>query len=199
MSTKKTFKHAIQQEILDEETGELTRQYLVTEVVPDYIDVKLPKKHKFNNGPFITLFQNTMLDIAKHGNLTKNELLLLLYLIGTAGMDNMVSLDLDILSSELKLAKSNVSTALSGLVKRNIVFRKDGYRYGHAALPFQLKLNYDQINYNMTYKNKIKGFASSVHKHPSIELNNETAPNQIDMFKNEIAEPHFPRESESNT
>lgn len=168
---QKTYKSGISQEYIDEETGELVRQYVLTEVVPNYVDVKLPQKHKFNNGDFITIFQKSMYEISKFGNLTKNELQLLLFLLGTTGLDNSICVDLDILSEELGIKKSNMCNALQGLVKRNIVLKKDGYRGGtQKTLPFELRLNYDQLNYNLSYKGKIKEYPKIKGKHPDIQL-----------------------------
>ena len=66
------------------------------------------------------------------------------------------------------MKKSNVSRALKGLVQRNIVIRKDGYRYGKTPLPFELHLNFDQINYDLAYNGKIKEFGKHKTEHPQL-------------------------------
>lgn len=133
-----------------------------------YVDMKLPERFRYNNGDFITVFQKALKNIVMFGNLTKNEAMLLLYLIGSASQDNSVNIDLKVLSEDLQMKKSNVSTALKGLVCRNIILRKDGYRYGNQPLPMELTLNYDQINYNVAYNGKIKNFQSNRREHPRI-------------------------------
>lgn len=167
--TKKntTYKTGIQQEFINEDTGELVRQYVVTEVVPNYIDVKLPKKEKFNNGNFITIFQNTMYNISKYAKLTKNEYQLLIFLLGTAGLDNSICVDLNILSEELNLKKPNLSTALKGLEKRNIIIRKNQF-YKGGKKEMELSLNYDQLNYELAFKGKIKEYKTLKFNHPEI-------------------------------
>lgn len=140
------------------------------EVVEGYIDVKLPKKHRFNNGGFITVFQQAMYNISKFADLTKGEYKLLLFLLGTAGIDNSIIIDLDVLTEELNEKKSNLSTYLKGLTKRNIVIRRNGYRGGFTkGLPMELSLNYDQINYDLAYNGKIKEYSKIRVKHPEIE------------------------------
>lgn len=162
------------EEVVNEDTGEVAMrltEHTVTrtvEVNKDYVDLKLPKKFKFNNGPFITIFQKAILNIAMLGNLTKNEMHLLLYLIGSCGVKNSISTDLDKLSADLGIKKPNVSTALGGLCKRNIVIRKDGYRYGKTPLPFELHLDFDQINYSLGYNGKATNFHNDKNTHPQL-------------------------------
>lgn len=157
----------------------ITRETIENEIIDDYVDVKLPKKHQLNNGGFITIFQKAMLNIAILSNLTKNEYQILLYLIGTAGVDNSVSLDLNIISDALNIKKPNVSSALGSLVSRNIVLRKNGYRYGNNPLPFELSLNYDQINYDLAYNGKVKEFKNVQFKHP--QISHEPLSGQLDL------------------
>jgi hypothetical protein len=180
MAIRKTYKQGLSQEFVDEETGEIIRQVLVTERVEGYNDVKLPNKGRLDNGDFIVLFQKSMELIAKL-KLSHNEMKLFIYLIGTAGIGNSVTTDLDIISKELSWYKQNTSTALKGLVKRNIVIRHDGYRYGHTPLPMNLKLNFDQLNYNLAYNGKIKEYKKAKINHPPIVFD-DISPNQLDIF-----------------
>lgn len=167
---RKTFKQGMSQEFVDEETGEVFRQYVVTEQIEGYTDVKLPHKAKFNNGSFITVFQQSMYNIAKYADLSKGEMKLLIYLLGTAGMDNSVCVDYNILCQELGEKKPNVAKHLKGLTDRKIVIRKDGYRGGNVKyLPMDLSVNYDQINYDLAYNGKIKEYKKNKPKHPEIE------------------------------
>lgn len=159
-------------------------------VMEDYVDVKLPRKFRFNNGGFVTIFQKAMANIAMFGNLTKGEMQMLLYLIGTCGTANSVCIDLVQLSKDLKMTKGNVSTALKGLVQRNIVIRKDGYRYGKTPLPFELHLNFDQINYDLAYNGKIKEFGKHKTEHPKLMQSDGETP-LLDMAK-KLPSPESP-------
>lgn len=93
---------------------------------------------------------------------------MLLYLIGTCGMGNSICIDLVQLAERLGMKKPNVSRALKGLVERNIVIRKDGYRYGKTPLPFELHLNFDQINYDLAYNGRTKDFGKLRKEHPQL-------------------------------
>ena len=132
--------------------------YEQRELVDGYTDVRLPKRHRYNNGGFITLFQTALLTIVESGNLSKLEMTMLLWLLATAGVDGSVETNLDIISEALGQKKPNVSKALKGLVQRNIVLRKDGNRYDRTPLPMELSLNYDQINYRFAYNGKTSNF-----------------------------------------
>lgn len=144
--------------------------YEQRELVDGYTDVRLPKRHRYNNGGFITLFQTALLTIVESGNLSKLEMTMLLWLLATAGVDGSVETNLDIISEALGQKKPNVSKALKGLVQRNIVLRKDGNRYDRTPLPMELSLNYDQINYRFAYNGKTSNFSEKKISHPEIEL-----------------------------
>lgn len=171
--TAKLTDYPRQEVVVDKETGEIIKMTEVTRtievpILEDYIDVKIPKKFKFNNGGFVTIFQKAMLNIAMFGKLSKGEMQMLLYLIGTCGMGNSICIDLVKLSKDLGTSKGNVSHYLKGLVERNIVIRKDGYRYGKTPLPFELHLNFDQINYDLAYNGKTKEFRKKKTEHPQL-------------------------------
>lgn len=180
MGEKKTYTAKItdyprQEYEVNPETGEVIKmtetvvqRTVEVPVMEDYVDVKLPRKFRFNNGGFITIFQKAMANIAMFGDLSKEEYRMLLFLIGTCGAANSVCIDLVELSEKLSMKKSNVSRALKGLVQRNIVIRKDGYRYGKTPLPFELHLNFDQINYDLAYNGKIKEFGKHKTEHPQL-------------------------------
>lgn len=160
---------------VNQDTGEVIKmtetistRTIEVPVLENYVDVKLPRKFKFNNGGFITVFQKAMANIAMFGNLSKEEYKMLLYLIGTCGMGNSICIDLVQLANTLGMKKPNISRALKGLVERNIVIRKDGYRYGKTPLPFELHLNFDQINYDLAYNGKTKEFRKKKNEHPEL-------------------------------
>ena len=144
--------------------------YEQREFVDGYTDVKLPTRHKFKNGGFITVFQKALLTRVEEGKLSKSEMTLLLWLLATAGIDGSVDTNLDIISSAIGLSKPMVSKSLKGLVQRNIVLRKDGNRYDRTPLPMELSLNYDQINYRFAYNGKTANFSEKKISHPEIEL-----------------------------
>ena len=159
-------KKIITAKITETHTETSVSRTLEVPMMEGYVDMKLPEKHMFRNGNFITVFQKALRNIAMFGNLTKNESILLLYLIGSCTQDNSVCIDLNILSEDLQMDKSNISKAIKGLVLRNIVLRRDGYRYGNKPLPMQLSLNYDQINYNVAYNGKTKTYKEHKKQHP---------------------------------
>lgn len=167
---KKTYKSGISQEFLDEKTGTLHRQYVVHEEIEGFVDVKLPKKGRFNNGAFITVFQKTMFDISTKANLSKGEMQLLLYLLSTTGIDNAVCTNFDIIVSDLGVNKGNLSRHLKGLVDRKIVIKNKGNRgQGVRYVPMELSINYDQLNYDLGYNGKIKDYNKKKFNHPEIE------------------------------
>lgn len=163
---------------VDPETGEIItehRNVMSVECVEGggVKFVALRDKHFFNK-PFVTVFQESLLLISKQANLTKNEMRLLVYFIATCGADNRVEIDLPIISEELKIAKPNVSTALKGLVKRNIVIisEKNNYR---APKTLSVVVNYDQINYNLSYNGKTKDYPLKKKEHaPLLESDGVT-------------------------
>lgn len=159
-------KKVITAKLTETHTETSVSRTLEVPVMEGYVDLKIPEKHRFNSGNFITVFQKALRNIAMFGNLTKNESILLLYLIGSCTQDNSVCIDLNVLKDDLKMDKSNLSKAIKGLVMRNIVLRRDGYRYGNKPLPMQLSLNYDQINYNVAYNGKIKTYREHKKGHP---------------------------------
>ena len=180
---KTTYKTRLVKERVDEETGEIIRQAVETEYVPGFVDVKLPKRKHLGNGDFITVFQNTMFRIATEAKLSKNEMQILLYLLGTAGFDNSIYIDLDILSGDLDIKKPNVSTALKGLLKRNIIIKRDGYRGGNQKTkPFELSINYDQLNYGITWKGDYNEHKKVKMNHPEILSLPKEEPKQLDLF-----------------
>lgn len=191
--------YAHPEEYVDPETGEvkirMTEETITrtVEVTPDFVDLKVPRKFRFNNGNFITIFQKAIANIAMFGNLSKMEMKMLLYLIGTCGQQNSVCIDLVKLSEDLKMSKGTVSDALKGLVERNIVIRKDGYRYGKTPLPFELHLNFDQINYGFAYNGRIKHYKEDKQNHPQLMQSDGETPLLIENKKS----PNYPTMDEA--
>lgn len=146
--------------------------YEQKEFVEGYVDLKLPKRHKFTNGGFLTIFQKPLQAIVKDGKLSKSEMALLLWLLSTAGMDGSVDTNLKEIEEVLHLSKSMASRAVKGLVQRNIIIRRDGNRFDREPLSMELLLNnsYDQLNYGLAYNGKTALFKEKKRKHPAIEL-----------------------------
>ena len=187
--------YAHPEEVVDPETGEvkvrLTEETITrtVEVTPDFVDLKVPRKFRFNNGNFVTIFQKAIANIAMFGNLTKGEMKMLLYLIGTCGSQNSVCIDLVKLAKDLNTTKGGAATCLKGLVERNIVIRKDGYRYGKTPLPFELHLNFDQINYDLAYNGRIKHYREDKENHPQLMKSDGETPL---LLENKKVDPEYP-------
>lgn len=144
--------------------------YEQREIVAGYTDVRLPIKHKFQNGGFITVFQEALQTIVQYGNLSKSEMALLLWLLGTAGIDGSIITDLNEMSGALGIGKPMASKALKGLVERNIVLRRDRSRYERTPLRMDLTFNYDQLNYNIAYNGKTANFRRKKLEHPALSV-----------------------------
>lgn len=157
---------------IDENTGEIIqrRTTRVIEQVDEYIDVKLPKKHRLNNGNFITLFQEGLNDIILNGNLSKGEMKLLLYLIANANAFGAINLTLSDLANDLKEHKSHLVTYIKGLVERKIILKKveNGARIKRKSNYYELSLSYDRLNYNLAWKGKIKNYKEVIYKDPNV-------------------------------
>lgn len=160
--------------------------YETKEFVDGYVDVKLPERHYFRNGGFLTMFQEPLQIIAEHGNLTKAQYQLMLWLIGTAGADGSVVTNLDIIAESISMSKSMVSRALKGLVQRNIIIRSDGTRYDRQPLPMELSFNYDQLNYNLAYNGKTANFRKNKVKHPALSIPGEKDGQWLDTSTGEM-------------
>lgn len=170
---KKTYKSGNQNDIIfDENSGEIlhTRTTRVIEQVDEYIDVKLPKKHKYNNGNFITLFQESLNEIVLNGNLSKGEMKLLMYLIANSNVFGGVNLTLNDLFNDLKEDKRNIVNFIKGLVERKIIIKKveNGARMKGKVNYYELSLSYDRLNYNLAWKGKIKDYKEVQYKDPTI-------------------------------
>lgn len=185
MAKKASYKTGLQQVFVDEETGEIVRQTVTTEVVEGYRDIKLPDRSRFNNGSFITLFQASMLTIAKNRKyFTTEEKDILFYLLGTAGLGNSIDIDQPTLAEELGLQRTHVNKALKSLERKNIIItKKAGSRARNQTQDYLIKLNFDQLNYNLAYNGKTKDFSKIKHNHPPLSIEeNYVAPNQISLF-----------------
>lgn len=182
---KKTYKHSLCQGFIDTDTGEVIKQTVVTEVVEGYKDLKLPEKHKINNGNFIVLFQKAMYEISiNHHLFTRNEFVLLTYLIGTAGIGNSIYIDYPTLTDELKIKRPNIVTAINSLVKKGIIVKNKAklHRSRSEAVLMQMSLNFDQLNYNLAYVGKFKEHSRLKGTHPPITLLESDNPGQMNLL-----------------
>lgn len=164
--------------------GKVTRTMIEREVIEDYVDVKIPNRHRLNNGNFIVLFQEAMFEISKNKSLSRDEMRILLYLIGTAGINGSVDLTQQFICEELDIKRPNVSTAIKGLVARNIVVKsiKNGARMHKEPNLYTLSLQIDRLNYNMVWKGKIRDYKHVQHKDEPILLEAKTEKKQINLF-----------------
>lgn len=181
MGKKSRNVQGLMQEYVDTDTGELIRQTVTTEVIEGYVDVKLPEKHKFNNGNFIVLFQKSMLEVIKHRkNFQRYELELLLYFLGTAGIANSIYVDYPTLMEDLGYARSIVVKAVRGLEKKGIILRaKAKGRQQDESQLMKVSMNFDQLNYNFGYNGKIKEFSVLKNDHPPLAIENKETKNQL--------------------
>jgi len=185
MAKRSSYKTGLSVIQVDEETGEMLKQTITTEVIEGFRDVKLPERHKFKSGPFITLFQNSMKLIAQNGkkNFTKDELVILIFLLGTAGLGNSIVVDYPLLSEELNIQRTHCVTAIKSLILKGIIIKQKEYRADrNTPKEMQLSVNFDQLNYNLAYNGKIKDHSTLKFVHPDLELE-EKNKKQLDIFK----------------
>lgn len=175
----------ISQEYVDEETGEITRQMVITETVEGFTDLKLPTKHKLNNGNFIVVFQNAMAEISKNGGcFTRNEFHLLFHFLGTAGLGNSIYTDYPTLVKELGIQRTHCVTALKSLERKGLIIKKGtGSRSKNESALMNVRMNFDQLNYNFAYNGKIKDFKNVQYDHPPLSIDtNNGGPKQLELF-----------------
>lgn len=152
-------------------TREIIEREISSEYDGEYRNITVRNKPKLNNGDFITLFQDVMLELSR-AELTKNELRMLFYLIGTAEKGNAICIDLNTLCFELSDNKGNVSRTLNSLSKKNIIIKatKQGARMRGETNYYELSLNFNRLNYQLAYKGKIKDYKHFQHRDPKIDL-----------------------------
>ncbi len=151
-------------------TREIIEREISSEYDGEYRPIIVREKPRLNNGNFITLFQDVMYELSK-AELTKGELRMLFYLIGTADKGNAICIDLNTLSEHLCEKKSNVCQTINSLAKKNIIIkatRKQGARMKGETNYYELSLNFDRLNYQLAYKGKIKDYKHLQHRDPKI-------------------------------
>ncbi len=171
-------------------TREIIEREINSEYDGEYRNIVVRAKPKLNNGDFITLFQGVMLELSK-ADLTKNELKMLFYLIGSADKGNAICIDLKTLCLELSDNKGNISRTLNSLAKKNIIIKatRQGARIKGETNIYELSLNFDRLNYNLAYKGKIKDYKHLQHRDPKIEL--KSLPTNHDVNQLQIPFGHF--------
>jgi hypothetical protein len=188
MGKRNSYKTGLQHIEVNNETGEILKQTITTEVIEGYKDVKLPEKHFFpkSTGSFITLFQDSMKLIAQNGRkyFTKDELIILIYLLGTAGIANSIVIDYPLLVSELGIQRTNSVTAVKSLIRKGVVIKQSEYRGGlRSSKEMQLTVNFDQLNYSLAYNGKIKEFKEKQFIHPKLTIGEEIDKKQLGLFE----------------
>lgn len=146
------------------------KHFIQREIVEGCDNLQIPKKYRLNNGSYILLFQSVLNSLAEDVTISRSETRVLLSLMGSAGVDGSISLDLGTLSKKLHLSKSSVSLAIKGLVQRNLIVKRDGSRYDRSPLSGIPHVNYDQLNYRFAYNGRIKEFGNKKYNHPEIEM-----------------------------
>ena len=177
-------------------TREIIEREINSEYDGEYRNIVVRAKPKLNNGDFITLFQSVLLDLSK-AELTKNELRMLFYLIGTAQHGNAISTDLKTLCFEPSENKGNVSRTLNSLAKKNIIIKaiRQGARIKGETNIYELSLNFDRLNYNLAYKGKIKDYKHLQHRDPKIELKSLPTNHDVNQLQIPFGD-FFPPETE---
>jgi predicted transcriptional regulator len=151
------------------------------EVIENYRDVKVPEKHKLNNGDWIVLFQEALLKIAMDEDLSKGSLRVLFYLISKTKLTNEVKLPTKTIATDLNEKFQNVYTSLKGLEERNILIRDK-----------ETKLI--RLNYELAYKGRFKDFKKFQYKDVPL-LSEKVTSKQKSIFDeidlpNPETEPH---------
>lgn len=169
---RRTYKTSYQQGFVDNNTGEIIKQTVVTEYVEGFRDVKLPIKKKLGNGNFIVVFQNAMLQIALHHNLfTRNEMTLLFYFLGTAGVGNSILIDYPTLVELLGIQRTNIVAAIRSLERKMIIVKsKVTRRKRDESQLMNLEINFDQLNYYLAYNGKFGDHLKLKYNHPNLVL-----------------------------
>ena len=162
-------------------------QVIEREMMVGYKDVRLPIKQRLDNGDFLVIFQSVLYDVITKSDLSKPEYKVLFYFVSVAEMDSSITINLDLLVSELKLKKSNISKALNILVKRNIILKKcveNGGRKHGKPNHYELSLSKDRLNYRLMWKGKIKDYKNVKGQDPTInhEPKQLNAPIQRTLF-----------------
>jgi len=141
---------------------------VIEEIVSDEM-IQVPKKHKLNNGNFITLFQNAMLNIVFNMNLSKGAYRLLIYLIGKTEINNEIKLTLYSISKEIGEKQPNIVRYFKELESFNIAIRNKERK--------TIRLNYD-----LAYKGKIKEYNKLKFSDPEMINSPKKDKNQLKMF-----------------
>ena len=173
----KEFTEKVTKAVIESET----KSFTVTEVIPNHVDRKVRLKDKFNNGHFITLFQESINDIIENGDLSKPELIILFSFIGNAGENGKLVLTQKAICEKLKLRKQNVSIAINGLIKRKIIVKTvvdEGNRRNGKSNTYEVKIETNRLNYNLAYKGKIRNFKNLIAEEEKIDIN----PKQLTLF-----------------
>lgn len=126
------------------------------------------KRIFFNNGSFITLFQEPLQKILSEIDLNKNELKVLLYAIANCQTNNVVETNSTIVGKMIGVNDGNVRRAFFSLRKKNIIVEEDGQSLLNLT-------KFSKVNYRLAYAGKHNDFAKVVDSHPLI-LDDEGKP-----------------------
>jgi hypothetical protein len=118
-------------------------------IVEDLITIK--KKDKLRGGDFIFLFQNAILEIVLHANLSRGAHQILLYLMAKTEFEKEINATLYGIAKELGMDQGNAVKAMKELEAINIVIRNKelrtfrlNYEIGFKGSP----KNYKKLQFN---------------------------------------------------
>ncbi len=171
-----------------EQIEEITTTTIVRKTNNESQILVVPKKAKFENGDFVTIFQEAFRTISTEMNLTILEHRLFLFLISVCEKGtNRVILDIEHLVYHLKRDDKSIYKAIAGLMSRNIILKTKIYnKVMEISFPF--------LNHNIAYKGQIKEFnkditAKAELKFLPIDLKIKSI-KKPDMFSNENEQPN---------
>jgi len=140
---------------------------LVVETITYPNSIITPKKEKLKGGDFVFVFQQAILNVVLNGNLSKNALRILLYLIAKTEFEKEINITIYSIAKTLKSNQSNISKSLRELVDLGIVIRNKELR--------TLRLNYE-----IAFKGNVKSYKKlQFSDTPLLELNS----NQTNIFQ----------------
>jgi hypothetical protein len=171
-----------------EQIEEITTTTIVRKTNNESQILVVPQKAKFDNGDFVTIFQEAFRTISTEMNLTILEYKLFLFLISVCEKGtNRVCLDKEHLVYHLKREESNIDKAIKGLMSRNIILKtKINNKVLEISFPF--------LNHNIAFRGQIKEFNKDIAAKAELkflpkdlEIKSIKIP---DMFSNDNEQPN---------
>jgi predicted transcriptional regulator len=128
----------------------------------NYETIAVPKNH-LRQGKIYDSFCIINQEFLKYilsCKLTKNEYMILMFLLSYMDKQNRIIIDAQMIEYNLNISASNVNKYISRLEEKKIIYKRNlGYRKGAEVL-----LNFDIISPHMAFKNKNNFDNVSEHK-----------------------------------